>query len=84
MRCVMDRCVAARELANNSSEQDMRPAIFMRILRGCLRTMSGAEAFCRMRSYLSTARKQGQYTFAAMSLLHEHTPWIPATPALTS
>lgn len=65
---------------NNGSEQDIRPLKIRMKIAGCLRTMSGAEAFCRMRSYLSTARKQGQSAFAAMRMLHEHTPWIPAIP----
>lgn len=45
---------------------------------GCLRTMAGAQAFCQLRSYLSTARKQGQPAFAAMRMLHDGTPWMPA------
>ena len=49
-------------------------------IAGCLRTMSGAQAFCRMRSYLSTARKQGQSAFTAMRMLQQRDPWIPAIP----
>ena len=44
---------------NNGSEQDVRPLKIRMKIAGCLRTMTGAEAFCRHRSYLSTARKQG-------------------------
>lgn len=65
---------------NNGSEQDVRPVKIRMKIAGCLRTMTGAEAFCRHRSYLSTARKQGQSAFAAMRMLHERNPWIPATP----
>ena len=53
-------------------------------IAGCLRTMAGAEAFCRHRSYLSTARKQGQSALAVMRMLHERNPWIPAIPATPS
>ena len=46
-----------------------------------LRTMTGAGAFCRHRSYLSTARKQGQSAFTALGKLHQNNPWISAVPA---
>lgn len=66
---------------NNGSEQDVRPLKIRMKIAGCLRTMTGAEAFCRHRSYLSTARKQGQSAFAVMRMLQERNPWIPAIPA---
>ncbi len=45
---------------------------------GCLRSMAGAQAFCRLRSYLSTARKHGQSAFTVLRDLHAGTPWTPA------
>jgi transposase len=51
---------------------------------GRLRTMTGAESFCRLRSYLSTARKQGQSSFAALRMLHDGNAWIPAIASQTS
>jgi len=66
---------------NNGSEQDVRPLKIRMKIAGCLRTMTGADAFCRHRSYLSTARKQGQSAFAVMRMLHELNPWIPAIAA---
>ncbi len=63
---------------NNGSEQDIRPLKVRMKVAGCLRTMTGAQAFCRLRSYLSTARKQGQSTFAALRMLHDGNPWMPA------
>lgn len=63
---------------NNGSEQDIRPLKIRLKVAGCLRTMAGAQAFCRLRSYLSTARKQGQSPLAALRALHHGNPWIPA------
>ena len=59
---------------NNGSEQDVRPLKIRLKIAGCLRTMTGTEAFCRHRSYLSTAHKQGQSAFAVMRRLHERNP----------
>jgi len=69
---------------NNGSEQDVRPLKIRMKVAGCLRTMAGAQAFCQLRSYLSTARKQGQSAFAAMRMLHDGTPWMPAITSQTS
>jgi transposase len=68
---------------NNGSEQDVRPVKIRLKIAGCLRTMAGAEAFARLRSYLSTARKQGQSAFAALRMLHDGHPWMPATAGST-
>jgi transposase len=63
---------------NNGSEQDVRPLKIRMKIAGSLRTMTGAESFCRLRSYLSTARKQGRSAFESMRALHDGNPWIPA------
>ena len=63
---------------NNGSEQDVRPLKIRMKIAGCLRTMTGAESFARLRSYLSTARKQGQSAHAALRTLQEGNPWTPA------
>ena len=64
---------------NNGSEQDIRPTKIRLKIAGCLRTMTGADAFARLRSYLSTARKQGHSALTVLRMLHEGNPWIPAT-----
>jgi transposase len=63
---------------NNGSERDVRPMKIRLKVAGCLRTMPGADALCRLRSYLSTARKQGQSAFAVLRMLHDRDPWLPA------
>jgi transposase len=63
---------------NNGTEQDIRPLKIKMKVAGCLRSMAGAQVFCRLRSYLSTARKHGQSAFAVLRDLHAGTPWTPA------
>ncbi|MBV9161508.1 MAG: hypothetical protein JO309_16110 [Pseudonocardiales bacterium] len=47
-------------------------------ISGCLRTLTGAQHFCTIRSYLFTAAKHGQHFFDILVMLAEGHPWLPA------
>jgi hypothetical protein len=64
---------------NNQAERDLRMVKLQQKISGCWRTLGGAEAFLALRSYLLTARKYGLNPLAALGLLFEGTPWLPAT-----
>jgi len=63
---------------NNGSERDIRMIKLRQKISGCLRTLTGAEQFCAIRSYLSTAAKHGQNLFDTLVMLAEGRPWTPA------
>ena len=51
---------------NNGSERDLRMVKLQQKISGCFRTPAGARNFCRVRSYLSTVRKQGHSLLCAL------------------
>ena len=63
---------------NNGSERDIRMIKLRQKVSGCLRTLTGAQQFCTIRSYLSTAAKHGQNFFDTLVMLAEGRPWLPA------
>jgi len=65
---------------NNGSERDIRMIKLRQKVSGCLRTLTGAQQFCAIRSYLSTAAKHGKHFFEALVMLAEGRPWLPAHP----
>ncbi|HZN73289.1 MAG TPA: transposase [Micromonosporaceae bacterium] len=63
---------------NNGSERDICMIKLRQKISGCLRTLDGAQQFCAIRSYLSTAAKHGMRLFDSLVSLAERRPWIPA------
>jgi transposase len=51
---------------NNRAESDLRMIKLKQKVSGCFRTVEGAERFCKIRSYISTMRKQGENIFDAI------------------
>jgi transposase-like protein len=68
---------------NNLAERDLRMIKVQQKISGTFRSEQGATAFCSIRSYLSTIRKQGRSMLAAMTAVFEGSPfplaWEPGS-----
>lgn len=64
---------------NNAAEREIRMIKLRQKVSGCLRTLTGAEQFCAIRSYLATTAKHGIHFFESLVTLTEGRPWLPET-----
>ncbi|HEX5547738.1 MAG TPA: IS66 family transposase [Ktedonobacterales bacterium] len=63
---------------NNQAERDLRMLKTQQKVSGCFRSDAGAEAFARLRGYLSTLRKQSVALLDALQTLFTGSPLYPA------
>jgi len=62
---------------NNQAERDLRMMKVQQKISGMFRTEDGAKAFCRIRSYISTARKNAVGAMDALTRLFSGNPFVP-------
>jgi transposase len=59
---------------NNLAERDLRMMKLQQKISGCFRSITGTDTFCRIRSFISSARKQSHNVFAAIKSVFDGNP----------
>jgi transposase len=63
---------------NNPAEREIRMIKIRQKVSGCLRTLTGAEQFCAIRSCLATTAKHRLGLLDALTRLANRHPWLPS------
>ena len=63
---------------NNGSERDLRMLKLQQKISGCFRSVEGVKTFCRVRSYLSSAKKQTKNLLIALEAALDGQPMVLA------